>query len=201
MATKKPIPKLTDYPEYQAAQAKKVELQTEKLNVTKQIDAKQTERAIPATQLGRSRLDIAASAELEGGTATLIATPSVEEIDKLRARARVLARAIELQDQRIAEVHAKVSRDIAASLRPEYERILKSGAAAVKALSDFAEEEFRFRDALRENGIAFESIVPPVVFAGARLNEYGSRANRWWDEAARDYPEIMPLGVQRRTHP
>jgi hypothetical protein len=203
MLTKKqaPIPKLTDYTEYQAAQAKKVELQTEKLSVTRERDAMQRIRATAAEQTGRSALEVAASAVLDGGTTTLIAAPTVQDIDKLNKRLRVLTRAIELQCQRIAEVRGKVSQKITASVRPEYERAVSRIAAAKKELSDAAEEEFRIRDALMENDIAFESTLPAVVPAGDRLNEYGSRANRWWDEAARDYPEVMPMGVQRRTHP
>lgn len=195
--TKPQTATVQDHPEYREAADKLAELRERFAALDAEIEAARRSRAeIPAPS---SRIEDQARELLSGGGAA-VATRLVtlEAIDEMTHRRGVLKEAIRLQEQRVEAVRGEIGREIAMAARPEYEAIVRRMAAAVQALSEAADEEAAFRERMNDQRISFASVVPPMPLESARLSVYGSRANRWADEAERDLGIVLK---NRRREP
>lgn len=195
---------VSSHPDVVAAQTKLNELQHARLGVIAEINAAEAERA--GRDGGRdaeSGLSAGVAELLNGDTEGGLATatrpvPTVEAIQSLFKKRRLLDEAIAVQGKRLKERKARVSREIATMMRPEYEAIVKNMASALEALSVVAEQERAFRNMLEDAGVDFAGVIPPAPIEWARLSAYASRANLWFDQAA-EYG--VSSKVERRRTP
>lgn len=191
----------SDFPAFTAATEKMNELKHERDRLGRDIQDMQDRRGAVLTGSARIASQAAAMLNADGGVAIAPdTTTSLEAVDALRQRRTVVLRAIEMQGGRITDIQSRISREIATRERPTYEAHLEKVRNAVAALSDALEEEWVFRDAMREAGVDFASVIPVCAINGMRLNEYGSRINQWAAEVERDYPAIPKLERRREPH-
>jgi hypothetical protein len=137
-----------------------------------------------------ARLDRSASAD---------PTRSERETARLFHAELVQREAIRIQRARVEEARSAASAAIVEQVRPEYAAILREMAAAIIELSKLSAKEATIRERLLDSDVVFAGAMPAVPLESSRLDVFGSRANRWFDELERDYG--IACAVPRRLHP
>jgi hypothetical protein len=174
---------LNDFPEWQQAETRLVELQIEMSSMDNEFQ--QGSEGLRQAKALRSseRLDREASAYLVGN---IEVEPSITEqdLEDLDRQRKVVRRAIELHREGMHVLKSKLSREICKTLRPAYVDIVKELATAAVAMAKVVEKEISFRDNLTAGDVIFSSAIRPCPFRQfGRLSEQYSRVNVFLAEA------------------
>jgi hypothetical protein len=166
---------LNDYPEWQKAESKLAELQSELREVEAGIDAHNAAMAGPQH---RDRMGEAALAYLDGGPEPAPAVMHAETMAELRERRALLIKALTIHRQRMADMRHRLSGEICKEARPAYQKLIADLAKKAQALAEVAAQEERFRDGLLQGGVDFAALLPacPLRALGKASDDY-SRLN------------------------
>jgi predicted nucleic acid-binding Zn-ribbon protein len=133
---------------YRDADAKLQELQLHR------DDLRRQDREL-SSQLSRNH-DIRdeVQALLHGDAAVDVVTVTRDEVAQVEHQLRVCLDAIELQRQAVQSARMEASAEIRKQALPEYRKIVQKMANTLAALREIAVEEYEFRNAMREGGVA-----------------------------------------------
>lgn len=159
--------RLDQYPEYQSAHSKQVELQLQLLKKEKAIADVLSERAraaaaargngLVSTIENHARRMIFGEAA-EGNTHTPAA------LEKMREEVHVLRRAIELQRGVVAKLESSISKEICELWSAEHREHVRAIAKAAQVLAEASAAERAFRERLELGGVLATSNLRPMVF-------------------------------------
>lgn len=182
---------------YNEAAKKLADLNVEHTTLGDEIDAARAERV--SASAGPSRMEDAAHAFLSSGSVAIAdSMATLEAIDKLVQRRKVIGEAIKIQRRRVEELQQEMGREIAAAARPEYEKLVARMAEALVTLSAAADAEFALRTRLERDGVSFGAgVIQPADMSWARLSVYDSPANRWFNDVEAAYSVRAKVERQR----
>jgi len=157
------------------------------------------ERNINSISAAREREEQASVVRLQAATALLDgmeppgAVPSHAQLAALYETRVITREAVAIQEGRLREIRARVSRTLCMALRPEYARIVKRLAAALTELSEALDQEHEFRAVLRDADIDFSTAIRPMgpLWVSAekvgRVSDPFSNISAWLAEAKDHY--------------
>lgn len=186
------VESLADHPAYAEAWGKLMDLRGQRDALKRELsDAENSVRLKSRV----SNLDVAAR-RLLGDSDVAIAEDHHRDVDAIRQDLATVERAAELQAKRTEQAEGIAKRDIAAAVRPQYEKVVAALKQAVINLRVAVEVEHecrnRLRDATAGGGRAgVFSYFPPMA-----LRTVGTEAlpveglDAWLAELERGYPEL-----------
>ena len=147
-----------DIQEWTRAKALLLKLEFELVALNQRRSELETERI---TRSEGGRVDDCALAILRGEQPDCLSLDV--HLTQINGHIAATRRAIDLQRQIVAAVRGKVSKEICASLRPKYRRIIEQTACVLVQLADLVKKERDFREALIDGDVAFVGWIPPLT--------------------------------------
>jgi hypothetical protein len=185
---------LKDHPAFAAEEAKLHELNVE-------LAAIQHRKREILTAPRETGADVTAEASslLDGSGPAADTHSSEREYSRVAHAELVQQEAIRIQKTRLQAARLVASAAIVAQVKPEYVAVLRKMAEKMVELSALSDQEAAIREQLNDADVSFAGSMPPLPLNNMRLSVYASRANRWFDEAQRDYGIACP--AERRLTP
>lgn len=180
MSTK--LKPLAEMPEYIAARKELDRLEAEEASVNAQLDSVPSSRAFVAREADKL---------LAGGTLDEVSGVDVAKLQQLDA---VIKTAIAKQEQNIADLHRKLSREAVALAMPQYRTAVKSVAVALVELARKVETLSDIRDETAALGYATGGF-PQIDLPRTRLDKADDHAGNVC-EFLRDLVEFNLLDVK-----
>lgn len=171
-----------NFPEWQKATAKKVEMQLE-------LHRLETQLANADHRPAHNKLEMAAKALLAGEGIPKMREPVPDtELEEKLHRVHVLRRAIELHAGEIQHLESSLSREICTELKPQYRAIIADVLAALHTLYVATAKEQDFRRALIEENIALGAVIQPIPCKSlGDVGDVNSFIRRFYSEAQECY--------------
>ncbi len=165
--------KLSDFPEYVAAEAASDEAQAA---VGKNLAEQEQLR----TELHNSRRD----------RVVIDAKPIVDEIARLERQETVLQARLNTARRNLHNIIGQVSAQICASCRGDFAALIEKNLQALKQVCEANEALYRLRDELERGGIETGTLAPATFSGCGRWDDpHGSRVSIYRRHISENYPE------------
>ena len=161
--------RLQDFPQWQEANQKLVDMQLE----LTEVQAERNE-ILTAQMAGRNRpshLDDAVEELLSGGRLAM-PQPEDDRLDELRFRSQVLNKAIPIQRNLISNLEGDLSEQICKEAKPEYRKCVEAVVEASALLLKAVTAEQDFRDELSAGGVKTTHLNPVIFYKTKHRCEY-----------------------------
>jgi len=196
------LPRLTDNPEYAAAQAKYMELQADLGATQKRYDAILDQLNGEDGTTDQKSSIVSAALRLIGrsdaSTPAVSANTLRQELVTVGDALRILKEAVSIQKAFLTELRVKVSKKCIADLSPAHMGMVREIAKCVLALDAALAVEFDFRDELIQRDIIAGDLRWMPLPGFGRTKDSNSRVSAWLIEACEygflkinDIPECL----------